>query len=149
MALEGILRHLHGAKDDQGSLRPLIEQLDDLSGTLRVLVTTQQALGPAHERLEQLELSRVRWEAQCEGLLLKAEGKHNAAKAAEMRERQLKKSYAKQLVDPFPEEGEEAEGSAVLALDAPAGEAEGVRPVYMGLATNNKKALAQAAKWGS
>lgn len=155
-ALEGILKSIfvlvstiEGALEKSKLDSPLTDRVEDLTRTIRVLSSVQQDHAPAIDRLDELERSRIHFEAACEGLLLKAEGKHNAAKAAEARERQLKRSYEKAVVDPFPLDGEEAENGAVLALDAQAGEAERVPAVYMGVAKNHKKALALRAKWGT
>jgi hypothetical protein len=82
--------------------------------------------------------------------LLKADGKHNAAKAAEARERQLRKSYAKVVTDPFDENGDGGPppGAPVLhAGDVQPGEAEGLSPVPVGVALG-PKSIAQKAKWG-
>ena len=106
-------------------------------------------MGPAVERLEALELSRHQFEAKCEGLLLKAEGKLRAANNAEARERVLKKTY-EHLVDPFPEESEPAEALArdpSANHDAAPSEAEGLSPVRLDVAPSNKT-LAQRAKFG-
>jgi len=123
--------------------------LRSLTSSLEQLVVAQQAHGPAMERLEALELSRHQWEAACEGLLLKAEGKLRAANNAEARERALKKTY-EHLIDPFPEGGEQPEAAGPDAggnNDAPRGETEGVQPVRVDVAPSNKT-LAQRAKFG-
>lgn len=156
-ALEGILeanlghnRFLTGYSQEIGSFRPLIAGLERLDDTLMKLAVAQQELGPAVERLESLELSRVHFEAECEGMLLKADGKLKAASNAEARERQIKKSYDRNLTDPFPQDGngDPAErGTALLADDAQAGEAERLPPVFMGVAPS-RKTLAIRAKWG-
>ena len=125
------------------------DALSSLNNTLDKLCQAQRAHGPATERLEALELSRHQWEAECEGLLLKAEGKLRAANNAEARERALRKTY-EHLVDPFPEEGPQPEESVRDTLplnDAPPGEAEGLPPVRLDVAPSNKT-LAQRAKFG-
>ena len=123
--------------------------LRELCATLESISEAQQARGPAIERLEALELSRHQWEAMCEGLLQKAEGKLRAANNAEARERANKKSY-EHLLDPLAEEGVEVlETSAgpVRLHDAPPGDAQGVPAVRVDVAPSNK-ALAQRAKFG-
>jgi len=127
--------------------RLLIEAMDRINQSLDALTQVQQDLGPARERLEALELSRVRFEAECEGLLLKAEGKLRAVTSAEQRERQLKRTNQR-LADSLDLDGEmEPEGVAVLRNDAPAGQEEGLQPVRLALAKNDK-AHAVRAKFG-
>lgn len=138
------------------TFRRFLAALDSLEGRLASigeglseLCRVQQEAGPASERLEVLELSRHQFEAMCEGLLLKAEGKLRAANNAEARERALRKSY-EHLVDPFPEDGvapETPAGNTDTHVDVEAGEAQGVQPVHLGVAPSNKT-LAQRAKFG-
>ena len=127
--------------------RRLLEGIQALTEALFALNETQRQLGPALDRLEVLERSRVHFEAECEGMLLKADGKFKAATSAEQRERQLKKANAK-LADPFDPASEEGtEPAPVFSDDAPGGEAPGVPAVRLALATNNK-AHAVRTKWG-
>jgi len=155
-ALEGILgalvtlnRSIEGALRDPAPNRPLLASIEGLSTALHDLAAVQVESGPARERLDALELSRVRWEAECEGLLLKADGKHNAAKAAEARERQLSKSYAKTIADPFPEDGngQPSQGAVVLTDDVDPSEAESVSLMRARMAST-PKSRALNAKWG-
>ena len=130
----------------QGFRRHL-EALQALTDALQELNQTQQALGPALDRLEALERSRHQFEAECEGMLLKADGKLKAATSAEARERQLKRANDR-LADPFGPDGvEKSEPAAVLPNHAQAGQAPGVPAVRLALATNNK-AHAVRAKFG-
>jgi len=155
-AVEGILaailtlnQTLKDGLQDQAYTSHLVGPLRDLVQVVARLAVVQQELGPAHERLDALELSRVRWEAECEGLLLKADGKHNAAKAAEARERQLSRSYAKSVADPFPPLGDEsqAEGDSIHADNGRGGEAGEVSTVRAAVAPT-PHALRLRAKWG-
>jgi len=126
--------------------RALVGAISQLSSVLRNLVDVQGDAGPAVDRLNALELSRHQFEAECEGILLKAEGKLKAAANAEARERQLKKSYERQL-DPLNPDGDEGpERAPVLPDYATAGEAQGMQPMRVGLETNTK-AHAVRAKW--
>ena len=127
--------------------RALIASVQQLVLVVQKLAEVQEQLGPGTERLEALELSRARFEAEVAGVLLKADGKLKAANNAEARERQLKKSYER-IVDEGALEGEPApEGGRIVGpLDAEPGEAEGVPPVRLDLAPNNK-AYALRAKW--
>ena len=130
-----------------GFRRPF-EAIQALTEALSGLDVTIREHGPAVERLEALERSRIHFEAECEGMLLKADGKLKAATSAEQRERQLKKTNDR-LTDAFSEEETPAEhgGTHVLSANAPEGGAEGVPPVRLALASNNK-AHAVKAKWG-
>lgn len=124
-------------------------ELRGLSVELSELCATLKAQGPTTERLEALELSRHQFEAMCEGLLQKAEGKLRAANNAEARERANKKSY-EHLLDPFPEDGERPETPARdpdSGDDAPEREAERLHALRLDVAPNNKT-LAQRAKFG-
>ena len=125
------------------------DALSSLNNTLDKLCQTQRAQGPAVERLAALELSRSQWEAECEGLLLKAEGKLRAANNAEARERALRKTY-EHLIDPLAEDGEQAEASGRNAHpghDAPPSEDDRLQAVRLDVAPSNKT-LAQRAKFG-
>ncbi len=138
------------------AFRRLIEALEQIAGRLQALdvavlalMRVQQEQGPAIGRLEVLELSRHQFEAMCEGLLQKAEGKLRAANNAEARERANKKSYER-LLDPLAEDGEEPEAAARHPdglNDAPASEAERLSALRLDVAPS-PKALAQRAKWG-
>lgn len=113
---------------------------------LQQVVHLQSEAGPALKRLEALELSRHHFEAEIQGVLLQADGKLKAARNAEARERQLKRSYENQLLDPIDPDGEAA-GEGVLNVDAPASETEGVPAVHLALAPTGK-AAAVRAKFG-
>lgn len=128
----------------------LVTALTALNATLKGLLALQGELGPALGRLEKLELTRSMFEADMQALVLKAEGKLQAAKNAEQRERQLKKSYER-LVDEYDIDGPESEaseGRPVLVDDAQESEAEGVHAVRLGVAPLDGKAYAVAAKFG-
>jgi len=139
------------------AFRRLLAALEAIDSGLRSLTIgvieatrVQLEQGPARERLELLEQGRHQFEALCEGLLLKAEGKWRAANNAEARERQMRKSY-EHLIDPLTEDGEPAEtavGNPDSNYDATAGEAERLSALRLDVATNHK-ARAQSAKWGT
>ena len=128
--------------------RRLLEALQGLTEALLALTKVQRQLGPALDRLEALERSRIHFEADVEGMLLKADGKLKAATSAEQRERQLKKANDR-LSDTFDPEGdtEPTPRGAVLGDDAAAGEAPGLPPLRLALASNDK-AHAVKTKWG-
>jgi len=124
--------------------RRFLEAITALTSSLDSLTAVQRELGPARERLEGLERSRIHFEAECEGMLLKADGKLKAAASSEARERQLKKANDR-LADPFPEDGEQGTDAAPVFPDHVAGgQAAGVPPVRLALATNNKTAAVRA-----
>jgi len=133
-------------------LAPLVEiahRLQALTAAVAELQRAHEQLGPGEERLALLEQSRHRFEALCEGLLLKAEGKHRAANNAEARERQMRKSY-EHLIDPLDEVGEPPEtpaGDSDITHNAAAGEAERLHALHLDVAPTNKT-LAQRAKFG-
>jgi len=127
--------------------RRLVEAIQALAASLADLVRIQRELGPAIDRLAALELSRHHFEAECQGMLLRADGKLKAATSAEQRERQLKKANEK-LVDSFDLLGTEVPlTSADVGHDDPASEAERLPPVRLDVAPNRKGA-ALMAKWG-
>lgn len=131
------------------AVRHLGSTVEALSAFLGDLVETQEKAGPALDRIAALELSRHHFEAEIEGMLLKADGKLKAANNAEARERQLKRSYER-LADPFDEGGarpEAAPRDAVVADDAQAREEERLQALRL-VVERNPKALAQKAKWG-
>ena len=129
------------------TFRRFLEAVQSLTAAVESLSERQAELGPALDRLEALERTRHQFEAECEGMLLKADGKLKAAASSEARERQLKKANDR-LADPFPEPGEEgAELAPVFPDHVAGGEAPRVPPVRLALATNNK-AHAVRAKFG-
>jgi len=95
-------------------------------------------------RLESLELDRHQFEAEMEGLLLKAEGKLKAANNSEARERHQREKH-EDNTDPFPEDGDEVQ-RRLQELDAEEFPAEELHPVHMGL-EKNSKAYALRAKY--
>jgi len=141
-----VFRPFRGLSASIGSLANHVLLASD---ALELLAQAQKDLAPAKERLDNLELARHQFEANCEGMLLRAEGKLKAAANAEQRERQLKKSY-EHLVDPLDEIGGEPEATARHGYpddNAPPSEAERVHDLRLDVAPTNKT-LAQRAKFG-
>jgi len=131
------------------TIQRLSDELNCVGNVLSDMRAAQQELGPARERLEALELSRARFEAEMNGLLLQAEGKFKAANNAEARERQLKKSYERET-DPLATESperEETHGALVLSDDAEARERDRLQAMRLVVEPTNKT-LAQRAKFG-
>ena len=129
--------------------RDIVRSLMYLKDAVLALAQVQREQGPASERLEALELSRHQWEATCEGLLLKAEGKLRAANNSEARERALRKSY-EHLLDPLAEVGDPPQapdGSTPIENDAAPGDPAGVQQVRVAVAPSDKT-LRLRAKFG-
>ena len=131
--------------------RRLLAGIEALALTLSDLVDIQRELGPAADRLNALELSRHHFEAEMRAAVLRAESQYKATASSEQRERQLKKANER-FTDPLsdegqaPPEGHDPAGVAA-ASDVGTGSPEGVPPLHMVLATNNK-AHAVRTKWG-
>jgi len=126
--------------------RRIADALEKLTATHKRVLLLAEAQHPSEERLDDLELSRHRFEAEMEGLLLKAEGKLKAAANAEARERHQRQKRDADF-DPFLDDREEIE-EALPESDAPLGDPEELQPMRMGLETNSK-AHALRAKWMS
>lgn len=129
--------------------RRLLEALELIGLALSELVAAHRDAGQFLDRINALERSRHQFEAECEGKLLRADGKLKAASNAEARERQLKRSYERvtDQFDPDGAEPEDPERAALLEHDAQEREAERVQAMRLGLAPNNKT-LAIRAKFG-
>lgn len=128
----------------------LLEAIQSISGTLRTLVMREGGIGgrgaldgALEDRVRALELQREVWEADVEGLVLKAKGQYKAAAAAESRARTLAKTTD------FEEEADE-DLFARFLQSLPDGEAEGseeirvppVRQVLAGPDTSPSEARA-------
>jgi len=72
--------------------------LEDVRGVLLHASERVADAAALQERIEDLELSRAKWEAELEGLVLKAESTLKASNNSEARTRTMKKSYA-HLID--------------------------------------------------
>lgn len=127
--------------------RRFVDAIRALTSSLDRIAELHDGMAPALDRLEALERSRAFWESECEGMMLKADGKLKAAASAEARERQLKKANER-LADPFPEAGDDGTADTPVHPDDGArGEAQGVRPVRVAVAPTGK-ALALNHKFG-
>jgi len=130
----------------------ILEASDGLKALTRAVIDVgriQQEQGPARERLEALELSRAQWEAEMQGLVLKAEGQYRAAFNAEARERTIKKSNERNA-DSFSETGDQPETPedvTVLSDDVAPSEEERLQSMRLVLEAN-PKAIAVNHKWG-
>lgn len=124
-----------------------MEGLREHREALRELARLQQELGPARQRLEALELSRAQFEAECNGVLLKADGKLKAAANAEARERQMRKARERDIVGPLDEDGDpggDAERDTSIDYDAAASETERLQALRLVVAPNHR---AEALRW--
>ena len=124
----------------------LLDSLETLADAVRNLTVAQHAARPAETRLAELEdlvvkleLDRSRWEAEINGVLLKADGKLQAANNAEARTRTMKKSY-EHLVDPSDPDSEELE-EAIPRGYAPGGAEEQLSALPVVLASSKANAL--------
>jgi len=129
--LPGVIQELHGG-------------LLAVASALKTLIELQAQTGPADERLEELERTRARWEAEMEALILKADSTLKSASNAESRSRTMLR-HAEKIADPFAEEGDEVE-APVPNGDAPRIPEDRLQPVPVGVAPSNK-AHALRAKW--
>lgn len=123
--------------------------LQELTGILAELLEVQKETGPALERLEELELSRAKWEAEMEAFILKADSSYRAASNAESRARTMVKRYEKENFDLGDADGDEEEArprDTHSRNDVAGGEEEGMYPMHVGMETAKSAAL--RAKWG-
>jgi len=115
----------------------LCAAIEGLDSSVRRLVLAQEKGPDVYERLAALELDRHQFQAEVEGVLLKAEGKLKAASNAEARERALKKSYER-LTDPFALDGEEGSEPELPSVDVEPSQTEGMHVLRVGVEANNK-----------
>lgn len=119
--------------------RRIADALERLAST----ATQLRENAPALDRLEALELSRAQFEADVEGMLMKAESKLKAAANSEARERHLRKRN-EEAQDAFALDGDQdgrPPGPGIPIGDVEPGGEEGMLPVHLGLETADKKAL--------
>jgi len=147
-----------------GNLRRLpgiIEELvDAIRGIAMLLARYLQELSDEttfRDRLQELELSRAKWEAEIEAALVKVESRYKAASSSEARERALRRSNAgtdngdlaseDDILDAYRSMGWVPRG------DAEAGEEEGVpampEDVEQVVDRPAEKAAALAVKFGA
>jgi len=113
------------------ALQGISVSLADVAALLLTMSERTPSEGDVDGRVAALELSRVTWEADLEGLVAKAEGQYRAASNAESRA----KTHAK-AAEVFEQGDEEGESDVVLAYlrgisggDEAAGEEAGVPSV--------------------
>jgi len=98
------------------------------------------------ERLDGLERKMGIWEADTEALLLKAGGKLQAANNAESRARTMKRNYEDFFEDSLENRAAEIEAEPLQlgTGDDPAGTANGLLPLSLGLETDERAARLRA-----
>jgi len=118
------------------TIKALVGELHGINLRLKDLIELQRENGPADERLEALELSRSVWEAEIEGILLKADGHQKAARSAESRTRTMVRHY-EELADPFDPDSPEVTAPVPDGY-APISEVERVQPMRLDVAPDYK-----------
>jgi len=111
----------------------LVEAVERIASQLGGSRAAIPGAGQDDERLRDLELRQSKWEAEVEAVLMKAEGKLQAANNSEARERTMRKSY-ENLVDPLGLDSEAAAETERVQLQRGNDEAfdeEGVHPMHM------------------
>lgn len=128
--------------------RRVADALERVAATITAASKGSEDRSVLTERLNELERDRTMWEADVEALLMKAEGKLQAANNAESRTRTMKKAYEKRQLDldPFDLDSDEVPAT-VHEGDVPAGEETGMLEMPLALETNSKT-HALKAKWG-
>jgi len=124
--------------------RRIADALERLAAGQTAALQAAKEQAPSVARLDALELDRHQFEAEMEGLLLKAEGKLKAAANAEARERHQREKHDAEF-DPFPDDREEGP-ERVPGVYADGSEEEELHPVHLGL-EKNSKAYALRAKF--
>ena len=119
------------------ALQQLVATCQAISASLAAGLDREETDDEMRKQLEGLLLSRAKWEAEMEALQLRAESTLKAASNAESRTRTMAR-HAEKLSDPFPEEGEEVE-AGVQPEYAERGEEEGLQPVRVAVAPDNKQ----------
>lgn len=124
------------------TIKAMVGELHGINLRLKELIELQRLAGPADERLEALELSRAMWEAEIEGILLKADGHQKAARSAESRTRTMKKHYEDETY-PFGDESEEVQTPVRDSYDPPV-QADGLLPMHVDVAEDYKTTALRA-----
>jgi len=109
-------------------LPDLIEHLavsiGDVAGLLQRHLNELSEETRFRDRLEELEMSRARWEAEIEAALVKVESRYKAASSSEARERALRRSNAGSDGSNFASEEDIVEAYRALGF-VPQGDGEG------------------------
>jgi len=139
-----------------GHSRRLIEALQKSTASVRELTTELREGRGGRDypeelagRLEGLELSRAKWEAEMEAELLKADSRYKAASNAESRARTQARHDEKIVTDLAPESEDSLEEyyDRLRAGNAEGGPEEGMHVVHMDMEAGNSKGKALRAKF--
>jgi len=126
-------------------IRSLPEAIRVLTVAVRAHTEATLAAGPGEDRLDALERSRATWEAEAEGMILKADSRYKAAAASEARSRLMEKN-AEKLADPFAEESEDRP-EGIPPEYARIGTGEALQPVHEDVGVLSQKELALRMKF--
>jgi len=130
----GVLRQFRDLPD---AIAELARCTSRVAERLESLIQLQISRGASDERLLELEITRAKWEAEMEAILMKSDGTLKAAANAESRSRTMLR-HAEKLADPLDFEGEEEQEALPLRY-AEGSETEGVLPVRMDVAPTDKE----------
>jgi len=124
--------------------RRVTEAIGDLAGVIRTtasmmaeIAERRDELAPFEGRLEELERSRAKWEAEIDAYLLKADSTLRSANNAESRARTMRK-HDQSNADPFGDDREEVEAPVPEGY-APIGPEEELQPVHVGVEASPKE----------
>ena len=135
------LGHMFRAfREHTEAIQTLKVALKELAAVMLEDLKERDSAGGALDRIDDLERSRARWEAELEGMILKAEGTLKAANNAESRARTMKR-HAENYVDdyePDRDPEETAQRKLVPGGDAQLGGANRVQPVPVGVEDDPK-----------
>jgi len=137
-----MFRHFRATREALEGIRAVLLQLVNSNVEAQVTAARFDAL---KERLEDLEISRAKWEAEIEAELLKAQGKYQAANNAEGRSRTTIRAYEKLLAevgDAGEEQLEEDEWPDLVPEgNAQGGQAEELHGLHVGVEDAKAKRL--------
>jgi len=133
------------------ALNGVVAGLTDLVGEVAARRDDAPPDEGLRERLETLELSRATWEAEIDGLLLRAENHLKSARAAEERARTKKKASSADAESDEP--GDEPLEEYLEKVRLQIGDGVGIPPsevpqVREDVAPYDAKSYAKNSKWG-
>jgi hypothetical protein len=113
-----------------GTLQEILEVLTTVTEALNEVLAVWAAHRPLGDRMDDLETGRLQWEADVEGLLLKAGGQLHAARASEERARGMERRARALGSDEGGEEPIEDLREQLALPDAPASPGEEMQPLH-------------------
>lgn len=133
------------------ALHGIRSQLVALTKAIQLVATQEAPDEGATDRIEALELSRAVWEAEMEGLVLKAKNQYKASAASESRAR-TQRRHDEDIFDDGPPEGpapvEEPEVTWVPPGNDLTSEGELLQTMRESVVEDGKGS-AEAMKWGT